>query len=172
MVTLYWFLVALMAIGVIGAFVPGIPGSILIVIGIIVWGFTQGFAGLGIPLTVALLVFAASIGIDFLAAYWGVKQAGGSQWGQIGAIVGLLLGVFGLLPALPFGGPLLGLLIGPLLGAIIGELLYRRDLNLKVAAKSAIGIVVGSIVGKLIEGLLAVLAMAVFVLSTWSQVVG
>jgi uncharacterized protein len=170
MVTLYWFLIALMAIGVIGAFVPGIPGAILIVIGVIVWGVTQGFAGLGIPLAVALLVFAASIGIDFLATYWGVRQAGGSRWGQIGAIIGLLVGVFGLLPALPFGGPLLGLLIGPLLGAIIGELLYRRDL--KLAVKSAIGIVVGSIIGKLIEGLLAVLAMAVFVVSTWPQVMG
>lgn len=170
MVTLYWFLVALMAVGVIGAFVPGIPGAILIVIGVAVWGFTQGFAGLGVPLTVAIVVFLASIGIDFLATYWGVKQAGGSRWGQIGAIIGLLVGVFGLLPALPVGGPLLGLLIGPLLGAIIGELLYRR--NLQLAVKSAIGIVVGSLIGKLIEGLLAILAMAVFVFWTWPQVFG
>lgn len=170
MVTLYWCLLALMAVGVIGAFVPGMPGAILIVIAIVIWGITQGFAGLGIPLTVALFVLLASVGVDFLAAYLGVKQAGGSKWGQIGAIVGLVLGVLGLLPALPFGGPLLGLLLGPLIGAIVGEYLYRRDL--KIAAKAGIGIVVGSLIGLLVEGSLAIVAVIVFLLSTWSQVMG
>lgn len=168
MVALYWFLLALMAVGIIGAFLPGLPGPILIVVGIIIWGVTQGFTGLGIPILVAVLVLLASTGVDLLAAYWGVKQAGGSRWGQIGAIVGLILGVFGLLPALPFGGPLLGLLFGPLIGAIIGELLYRRDL--KRAAKAGVGIVVGSLIGQLIEGSLAIVAVAVFVFATWSQV--
>jgi uncharacterized protein YqgC (DUF456 family) len=168
MLALYWVLIALMTIGVIGAFIPGIPGAILIVIGIVIWGAAHGFAGLGLPLTIAFLVLLASIGVDFLATYWGVKQAGGSKWGQIGAIVGLVVGVLGLLPALPFGGPLLGLLLGPLLGAIIGEMIYQRDL--KRAAKAAIGIIVGSLLGKLIEGLLALVAMVVFVLSTWPLV--
>lgn len=165
---LYWFLLALMAIGVIGAFLPGVPGPILIVLGIGIWGLTQGFSGLGIPILVAVLVLLASVGVDFLAAYWGVKRAGGSRWGQIGAVVGLVLGVLGLLPALPVGGPLIGLLFGPLIGAIIGELLYRRDLGR--AAKAGIGIVVGSLIGQLVEGSLAIVAMAVFVLATWSQV--
>lgn len=170
MAALYWFLVALMVVGVIGAFVPGIPGSILIVVGVVVWGIAHGFAGLGIPLAVAIAVFLASVGVEFLATYFGAKQAGASQWGQIGAIIGLVLGVFGLLPALPFGGPLLGLLIGPLLGAIIGEWLYCRDLNRSL--KAGLGIVVGSVVGKLIEGLLALTALIVFLITTWSQVIG
>jgi uncharacterized protein YqgC (DUF456 family) len=170
MVELYWFLVALMVVGAIGAFVPGIPGAILILVGVVVWGFVNGFAGLGIPLAVAILVFLAGIGIDFLATYWGAKRAGASKWGQIGAIVGLLLGVFGLLPALPFGGPIIGLLLGPLLGAIVGELLYQRDL--RRALNAAIGIVVGSVIGKIVEGSLAVVALLVFLASTWSQVMG
>ncbi|WP_416670463.1 DUF456 domain-containing protein [Egbenema bharatensis] len=170
MVGLYWFLVALMGVGAIGAFVPGIPGAILIVIGVVVWGIATGFAGLGFPLTVAILVFLAGIGIDFLATYWGARRAGASKWGQIGAIVGLLLGVFGLLPALPFGGPIVGLIIGPLLGAIIGELLYQRDL--RRALKAGVGIVVGSVMGKVVEGSLAVAALIVFLLYTWPQVMG
>ena len=165
MVALYWFFVILMAVGAIGAFVPGIPGAILILVGVVAWGIVHGFAGLGVPLAVAILAFLAGIGIAFLAAYWGAKRAGASKWGQIGAVVGLLLGVFGLLPALPFGGPLLGLLIGPLLGAIIGELLYQRDL--KRALKAGVGIVVGSVIGKVIEGSLAVVALLVFLISTY-----
>ena len=115
-------------------------------------------------MTVAIVVLISSIGIDFLASYWGAKKAGASNWGQVGAIVGLFLGFFGLLPALPFGGPLLGILIGPLLGAIVGEFIYCKDI--KIAAKAGIGIVVGSLVGNLIQGVLAIAVVAVFLLTT------
>jgi uncharacterized protein len=168
MAVLYWSLVALMIVGVIGAVVPGIPGTSLIVVAIAIWGFTQGFTGLWVPIAVAITVLLLSVGVDLLATYWGAKKAGASKWGQIGAIVGLLLGFFGLLPALPFGGPLLGILIGPLAGAIIGEYLYRKDLNL--AVKAGVGIVVGSLIGNLIQGLLAIAAVVVFLISTWPQV--
>jgi uncharacterized protein YqgC (DUF456 family) len=117
---LYWLLVAVMVVGIVGAVVPGIPGTILILGAVVIWGMVRGFAGLEIPLTVAIVTLLSNFGIDLLATYVGAKQAGASRWGQIGAVVGLLLGVFGLLPALPVGGPLLGLLLGPLLGAIVG----------------------------------------------------
>ena len=168
MAVLYWVLVVVMMVGIVGSVVPGLPGASLIVIAMVIWGAMYGFAPVGIPLAVAVLVLVASIGIELLATYLGAKRAGASQWGQIGAIVGLLRGFFGLLPALPVGGPLLGLLIGPLLGAIIGEWLYRRDL--KLAIKAGIGIVVGSVVGNLIQGVLAVAAVAIFLVTTWGQV--
>jgi len=56
------------------------------------------------------------------------------------------------------------------LGAIIGEYLYRREFGL--AVKAGIGIVVGSLVGNLIQGLLAIAAVVVFVVTTWPQVFG
>lgn len=167
---LYWLLVAVMGVGVVGAVVPGLPGVILMVIAIVIWGMVTGFAGVGIPLTVAIVALLANLAIDFLATYLGAKQAGASRWGQIGAIVGLLLGVFGLLPALPFGGPLIGLIFGPLLGAVVGEYLYRKDW--KVAFKAGLGIIVGTLVGSLVEGLLALLVLIVFLVTTWSQVMG
>nr|RNJ68258.1 MAG: DUF456 family protein [Leptolyngbya sp. IPPAS B-1204] len=170
MTALYWLLLAVMGVGVIGAVVPALPGAILILGAIIIWGLVNGFAGLGIPIAVTIVVLLANSLIDFLATYLGAKQAGASKWGQIGAIVGLLLGVFGLLSASLIGGPLLGLLIGPLLGAIIGEFLYRRDL--KLAVRAGIGIVVGTLIGNLIEGLLALIAMIVFIATTWPQVMG
>lgn len=171
MLILYWLLVALMVVGIIGAVVPGIPGTSLILIAIVIWGAVQGSLGsVGVPLAVAISVLLLSVGIDFLATYWGARRAGASSWGQIGAIVGLVVGILGLLPALPFGGPLLGILLGPLLGAIVGEYLYRRDL--KVAFKAGVGIVVGSLVGNLIQGLLAIAVVGVFLFTTWSQMYG
>lgn len=165
MLILYWLLVAVMVVGIVGAVVPAIPGASLILIAILIWGIVQGFQGLGVALTVAIVVLLLSVGIDFLATYWGAKRAGASQWGQIGAIVGLLAGILGLLPALPFGGPLLGILFGPLLGAIIGEYLYQRDWN--QALKAGVGIVVGTLVGNLIQGVLAIAVVVVFLVSTW-----
>ena len=170
MVILYWLLLALMVVGIIGAVVPAIPGASLILIAIVIWGIVQGFSSIGTALITAIVVLILSVGIDFLASYWGAKQAGASKWGQIGAIAGLFLGFFGLLPALPVGGPLLGILAGPLLGAIIGEFLFRRDLRL--AVKAGIGIVVGSLIGNLIQGVLAIAAVAVFVFTTWPPGVG
>ncbi|BAY27149.1 hypothetical protein NIES2100_69710 [Calothrix sp. NIES-2100] len=166
---IYWLLVAVMVVGIIGAVVPAIPGTSLILIAIIIWGVvSSSFAAIKIPLIVTIIVLLLSIGVDFLAGYIGAKQAGASKWGQIGAFVGLLLGFFGLLPALPFGGPLLGILLGPLLGAIIGEYLYQRQLG--VAIKAGIGIVVGTVVGNLLQGILAIAAVIVFLVTTWPQV--
>jgi uncharacterized protein len=171
MQTIYWLLVALMVVGIIGAVVPAIPGASLILVAIVIWGFVRGsFAAISVPLVVTAVVLLLSIGVDFLAAYLGAKRAGASKWGQIGAIVGLIIGFLGLLPALPVGGPLLGMLLGPLLGAIIAEFLYRRDFFL--AVKAGVGIVVGTVVGNLIQGLLAIAAVVVFLVTTWPQVFG
>ncbi|MDJ0616428.1 MAG: DUF456 family protein [Calothrix sp. MO_192.B10] len=166
---IYWLLVALMVVGIIGSVIPALPGASLILIAIIIWGFVKGsFAAISIPLIVTSIVLLLSMGVDFLAGYLGAKKAGASKWGQIGAFVGLILGFLGFLPALPFGGHLLGMLLGPLVGAIIAEYIYRRQL--KVAFKAGIGIIVGTVVGNIIQGLLAIAATIVFLVTTWSQV--
>jgi uncharacterized protein len=168
---IYWLLIAVMIVGIIGAVIPALPGSSLILIAIIAWGLLKGsFTAISRPLIVTVVVLLLSVGVDFFAGYIGAKKAGASNWGQIGAFVGLLLGFFGFLPALPFGGPLVGILIGPLLGAIIGEYLYQKDLG--IAVKAGLGIIVGSLLGNLIQGLLALAAVIVFMLTTWSQVYG
>ena len=176
MVVLYFFLLFMMLVGVVGAVVPALPGSSLIVLAVIVWGAVAGFSSVSLALSVAVVVLLLSVAIDTLAGIWGAQRAGASRWGQIGAIVGLLVGMFGLLPALPFGGPILGVLIGPLVGAIAGELLYRRSLpwvqRFKVSCKAGLGIVLGSLIGNVIQGVLALVATVVFAVSTWAQVMG
>lgn len=174
---LYWILIAVMIVGVIGAVVPVIPGPSLILGSILVWLVVQGFGNVSwTPFIAIFVILILSAGVQVLAGYWGAKQAGASKWGQIGALIGLGLGFFGLLPALPVGGPLIGILFGPLLGAFIGEFLYRKDLpfaeRTNLAFKAGVGIVLGSLVGNLIEGLLALLAVIIFVATTYSTVMG
>lgn len=173
---LYWILIAVMLVGIVGAYVPGIPGPSLILVAIAIWTVVNGFQVAWPPIIAIFVILILSAGVELLATYWGAKQAGASKWGQIGALIGLGLGFFGLLPALPFGGPLLGILVGPLLGAIVGEFFYRRELpfneRTSQSFKAGIGVVVGSLLGNLIEGLLAIAAVIIFVASTWTQVMG
>ncbi len=169
---LYWALLVVMLIGVVGAFVPGLPGVSLILVSVLVWGIATGFAGILVPLIVVFVVLILSSGVDFFATYWGAQRAGASKWAQWGAIIGLFLGFFGLLPAFLVAGPIIGLFIGPILGAFVGEFLYRGNLALKErflqSVKACFGVVVGSLIGNVIEGFLALGAMAFFVYETWS----
>ena len=168
---LYWGLVALMLLGLVGAFVPALPGIGLIVAAVLVWALATGFAATSWALGTAVIALVLSLAVNYLAAYLGAKRVGASNWGQIGSVVGLIVGFLGLLPALPVGGPLLGILLGTMLGAFLGEFLYRKELKLaerlKFSGKVSLAVVVSSLLGTLIEGLLALTAIAVFLLTTW-----
>ena len=102
---LYWIVLAAMIIGVIGAIIPGLPGSSIILAAILVWSIATGFNGVGWPLMLIFVVLILSAGVEYLALYWGVQKAGASNWSTYGAIAGMTLGFLGLLPALPIAGP-------------------------------------------------------------------
>lgn len=173
---LYWLLLVVMLLGVAGAMIPAIPGPSLILGAIAVAGFVYGWSNVLIPLVVAVIVLALCFAIEYLAGVWGGQKAGASHWGQVGSLIGLGLGFFGLLPALPVGGPLIGIFFGPFIGAVVGELLYLlksngiktdpADLVLK-AIRAGIGIVVGSVIGLAMQGLLCWAAVVVFIWSTY-----
>lgn len=171
---LYWVVIAVMVIGVIGTVVPLLPGTSLILGAILVWGIATQFTGIVWPMVAIFFILILSTIIEYLATYWGVQQSGASKWAQFGAIIGLVLGVFGLLPALPLGGPILGLLLGPILGAFIGEFLYQRDIKfserIKPSFKASIGVFLGSILGNVIELVLSIIAVIIFVVTTWPLV--
>lgn len=171
--TLYWLLVALMGIGIIGAFVPVLPGTGLIAGAVLVWTVVSPTAS-SLPLIVAIAAFVLSLGVGYLATYVGTKKVGASTWGQTGSIIGLTVGFLGLLPALPIGGPLFGILFGSMAGAFLGEFLFRKELEtierIKLSGKVALAVVVSSLVGTLLEGLLAFTAVIVFLWTTWPVV--
>nr|WP_040696629.1 DUF456 family protein [Nodosilinea nodulosa] len=159
-----------MVAGVVGAVVPALPGITLIVGAILIWGLVAGFVGLKWALGVAIAALILSFAIDYLAGVLGAQRVGASSWGQIGAFVGMFLGLFGLLPLLPTGIPLLGLLLGTVLGAFVGEFLHRRELKLlqrvKQSAKVGLAIVVGTLVGNILQGILALISLVVFLVTT------
>mgnify|MGYP001794321429 CR=1 FL=1 len=172
-ILLYWALVAVMGVGLVGAVVPALPGTGLVVAAIAVWTFASPVPTSFVPLIVGVVALLLSFGVGYLATYLGAKKVGASKWGQVGSVIGLLAGFLGLLPALPVGGPLFGILFGTMLGAFVGEFLYRRDLpfaeRFRFSSKVSLAVVVSSLVGTLLEGLLALTAIVVFLVTTLSQ---
>ena len=171
---LYGGLLLVMLVGVVGAVLPALPGISLVLGAVIAWGFVAGFSSLKWALGVAVITTVLSVSIDYLAGVLGAQRVGASSWGQIGAFVGMFLGLFGLLPLLPTGIPLLGLILGTVIGAFIGEFLHRRDLKLNArmiqSGRVGLAIVVGTLVGNILQGILALIAFVVFVATTWQSV--
>jgi uncharacterized protein len=158
-------------VGVVGAVVPVMPGPILIVGASIVAGFVYNWNDLTLALIASSVVLVMCFAIEQLSGIWGAQKAGASHWGQIGSIIGLFLGFFGLLPALPLGGPLVGMFFGPFIGAVVGELLYPRQAPIgdrfSISVKAGVGIVLGSVIGLILQGLLSLFAAIVFAATTW-----
>ena len=102
-----------------------------------------------------------------------------SDLAYLGAGIGLLVGLFGLLPALPVGGPLVGALLGPLLGASAGE--FSAQLTsaaapppLRRLARSlmvGLAVVAGMLVSRLAHVLLSVIGVIGFVLLTTTSAI-
>ncbi len=158
-------------VGVVGAVVPIVPGPALILGASVIAGILYQWDNASATIIVSSVVLIMCFAIEQLSGIWGAQKAGASNWGQIGSIVGLFLGFFGLLPALPVGGPLVGLFFGPFIGAVVGEFLYRRQAPLgervTISVKAGVGIVLGSVIGLLLQGLLSLFAAIVFAATTW-----
>jgi uncharacterized protein YqgC (DUF456 family) len=172
---LWWAALLLQLLAIPGALIPVLPGLVLLPLGALLWCWAVGFA-VGWPvLALASALLLLGWGADLLGVVLGAARLQASRWAYLGAGAGLLLGVLGLLPALPLGGPLLGALLGPLLGSALGELLAelraggRRGLALlQRSGLVGLAVVSGMLVSKLAQTLLALVGVGGFVLlSLW-----
>lgn len=142
----------LVVIGVAGIILPALPGTMLIMLGLVVIAWADGFSRVGIPILILIGVIAVlSYGVDFVAGAVGAKHVGASPRAVVGAALGTLLGLF-------FGLP--GLIFGPLVGAVLGELSTHR--NVGRAAHVGMAAWVGFFVGTAVKIALAFSMVAIF----------
>lgn len=152
-VALYLAGLALVVLGIAGLVVPALPGAPLLVLGVVLIAWAEGFERIGWPTIVIALVLALLMTlVDWVAALLGAKKLGASTWGLVGAGLGLVVGLF-------FGLP--GILLGPPLGAFALE--FARDPQFKRAARAGAGVALGFLLGT--AGKLALAAMLVGVLA-------
>jgi len=156
MTVLLWTVAVVMVIvGLIGIVIPALPGHMLILGGLIVGAWAEGFTRVGVwTLVIIGLIALASYGVDFVAVALGAKRLGASPRAMTGAALGTLAGLF-------FGLP--GVIIGPFVGAVIGELTTHRDFA--KAGKAGVAAWVGFAIGTAVKVGLAFLMIGIFLVA-------
>jgi uncharacterized protein YqgC (DUF456 family) len=151
--------VVMVIIGLIGVVMPALPGHMLILAGLIVGAWANGFARVGVWTLVVLAIIAlASYGVDFVAVALGAKKLGASPRAMTGAALGTLAGLF-------FGLP--GVIVGPFVGAVIGELTTHRDFT--KAGKAGVAAWIGFAIGTAVKVALAFLMIGIFLVALVSS---
>ncbi len=147
----------LMLVGILGSFLPVLPGPPVSWIGLLLLHLTQAVPQdwwfLGLTGVVALLVFA----LDYIIPVMGTKKFGGTKAGMIGTTIGLVVGLFAPIPG--------GIIIGPFVGAFIGELSNKAD-N-KTALKAAFGSFLGFLTGTFMKFVVAIIFLGLFIGKVW-----
>ncbi len=122
--------------GLAGAVLP-IPGPPLSFLGLLLLHWSH-FVAFSLPVLWSLGIATAIIAVlDYYIPVWGTKKFGGTRYGSIGAIVGMIAGLL-LIPGI-------GIFLGTFLGAFAGELLGGT--TWQPALKAAIGSFVGFVTG-------------------------
>ena len=132
--------VLLMVIGILGSFLPLLPGPPLCYVALLLQQFRAGK-----PFSLNfMLIWGAIVGVvillDYLVPIYGTKKFGGSKYGIWGCALGFL--------AAFWMGPW-GIIFGPFIGAFIGEFIANKDST--QATKAAIGSFTGFLFGTLIK---------------------
>ncbi|MEH6680447.1 MAG: DUF456 domain-containing protein [Sediminicola sp.] len=149
----------LMVLGLLGSFLPVLPGPPLSWLGLLLLYLTKAipmdWTFLGITLVVALIVVV----LDYVIPALGTKKFGGSKAGMIGTTIGLLVALF-----LPVFG-VFGIVIWPFIGAFVGELLNKTEK--KTALRAAFGSFLGFLTGTFIKFVVAIIYFGLFIYKAW-----
>jgi uncharacterized protein YqgC (DUF456 family) len=143
MVTIVLWLLAVLfiVVGYVGIVAPALPGPAFVYLGIVLVAWAHDFERIGlVPLVVFGLVTGLILGVDFVSSAVGAKKMGGTKWGALGAVAGLICGMF---------FPPLGIVLGPLLGAIGAEFLAGQDA--RRATHAGIGAFLGFLAGTVVK---------------------
>lgn len=147
----------LMIVGILGSFLPILPGLPLSWAGLLLIHFTSvipmNYTFLGITLLITIIIFALQYAIPAL----GTKYLGGSKQGMFGATIGLFAGIF--IPV-PFA-----ILIAPFVGAYLGEILNKADS--KTALKAASGSFIGLLASTFMEFVVTCIFLFLFLYKVW-----
>lgn len=144
-----------LVVGIIGSFVPMLPGPPIAWVGLLLAFFSDYN---NIPLLCLIITCVVMIVVtvfDIIMPSKMTKKTGGSKAATWGCTIGIILGLF--IP--PFG-----ILIFPFVGALVGELI-NTNADFKVSLKSAFGAFLGFLLGTGIKLFTVIVYIVIYIIS-------
>ncbi|NRA93695.1 MAG: DUF456 domain-containing protein [Psychroserpens sp.] len=142
-----------MLLGLIGSFLPVLPGPLTSWVGLLIFHLTDvvpmNWPFLVLTLIVALLIWI----LDYIIPALGTKRFGGSKAGMVGTSIGLIVGLLSPVPG--------GIIIGPFIGALIGELINKSEFD--KALKAAFGSFLGFLASTFIKFMVTAIFLGLFI---------
>lgn len=144
--------VCLAVVGIVGCFIPVVPGPLLSYCGVLCLLATDAPPSMTTLVAFGAATIVVSI-LDYVIPMVGAKRFNCSKFGTWGAAIGTIVGLF-FFP--------LGLILGPFLGAFIVELLVKK--SVPAAALGGLGALLGFLASVFIKTLLCagMLAYVIF----------
>ena len=151
-------LLLVLFVGVLGTFVPMLPGMWLVFAGLLVYGIFDKWTDYPVWYVVIVGILAvASSAMDYAGSIIGAKKFGASNKSGIGAMAGSLIG--GLIGKLP------GTIIGSALGAVGAE--YSQKHSWNDAVRAASGTLIGTAFMSFIQFVIAVVLFIITFVCVW-----
>lgn len=154
---LIFFGLIFMIAGILGSFLPVLPGPPLSWIGLLLLHLTKIVPANTTFLVITLIVAMLVLVLDYIIPAVGTKRFGGSKIGMIGTTLGLLVAII-----FPVFG-VFGIVIWPFIGALIGELINKS--TGQNAMKAAFGSFIGFLASTFLKFIVAVIYFGFFIKS-------
>ena len=136
---IYLVCIVLMIVGILGTFIPVLPGLLLSLCGLLIYKFGTDAPLDMVYIWIFVFLTAVSVILNYVIPARTNRKYGGTRWGSVGSVIGTLVGIF-FIPV-PFG-----FLIGMFLGVFVGELLHDAS-DKKKAWNSTKGAFIGFLYG-------------------------
>ena len=149
-----------MIVGIIGSFLPVLPGTPLSWVGLLLISFTSVVPTNYWLLSITGILMLVVTFLEYYIPAKGTKRFGGSKYGVWGTNIGI---VVGLIVPIPFG-----VIIGPFIGAFVGELINNSN-NPRGALKAAFGAFLGFLASTFISVMLSLIYFGIFIYLFWKN---
>ena len=149
-----------MIVGIIGSFLPVLPGTPLSWVGLLLISFTSAVPTNYWLLSITGILMLVVTLLEYYIPAKGTKHFGGSKYGVWGTNIGI---VVGLIVPIPFG-----VIIGPFIGAFVGELINNSN-NPRGALKAAFGAFLGFLASTFISVMLSLIYFGIFIYLFWKN---
>jgi len=133
----------------------GIPGTVIILIDVILYAFITGFEKIGFKIIIILVIISIlAEAIDFAFGMAGAARFGASKQGVWIVVFSSFVGALVMTPVLFGLGTVVGIFLGGFCGVLIVEII--RQSMLKPALRESYKAILGRVAGTIVKGFCAI----------------